>query len=160
MGRSWYTAQSYRDAIRRIVGNRTVFALSADIITGFPGETEADHAATLELVDELPFTSLHVFPYSPRPGTPALKLGSAVPGGVARRRARELRALADQKAAAYRKGRVGGTCDVVVIERGKGLTEDYLSVDVPESVPRRGRFHATLREAERGLTAFPHAAAG
>jgi hypothetical protein len=71
-----------------------------------------------------------------------------------------LRALADQKAAAYRKVRVGGTCDVVVIERGKGLTEDYLSVDVPESVPKRSRFHATLRETERGLTAFPHAASG
>jgi threonylcarbamoyladenosine tRNA methylthiotransferase MtaB len=160
MGRNWYTARSYRDAIRRIVRERAVFALSADVITGFPGETDADHAATLAIIDELPFTSLHVFPYSPRPGTAALKLGSAVAGSVARRRSRELRALADDKAATYRKARVGGTCDVVVIERGKGLTEDYLSVDVPESIPRRSRFRATLREAEGRLIAFSEAAPG
>ena len=155
MGRSWYTAESYRDAIRRILGDRSVFALSADVITGFPGETEADHASTLAVVGELPFTSLHVFPYSPRPGTAAIKLGALVAGDVARRRSAELRAVAEEKAAAYRKARAVGACDVVVIEKGKGLTEDYLSVDVAESIPRRSRFQATLREVGGRLTAFP-----
>lgn len=160
MGRNWYTSGSYRDAVRNIIGARTVFALSADVITGFPGETEADHAATLAIVGELPFTSLHVFPYSERPGTAAMKLGSRVSSDVARRRSRDLRALAAQKSAAYQRGRAGGTCDVVVIERGKGLTEDYLSVDVPVSVPRRSRFRSTLREIEGRLTVFSELSSG
>ena len=160
MGRNWYTAQSYRDSIRRIVEDQKVFALSGDVITGFPGETEADHAATLAMIRELPFTSLHVFAYSPRPGTAALRLGQTVSNEVARRRSRELRGLADEKAADYRRGRVGGACEVVVTERGKGLTEDYLSVDVADSIPRRSRFHAVLSEVEGRLIAISKAAPG
>lgn len=157
MGRSWYTAESYERAVLRIIGSCKVFALSADVITGFPGETEADHSTTLAMIERLPFTSLHVFPYSPRPGTAAIKLGSQVPGTVARRRSRELRALAEHKAASYGVSRVAGSCEVVVTERGKGLTEDYLSVHVEESFPRRSRFRARLREVQGRLAAFPEA---
>lgn len=158
MGRHWYNSGSYADAVRRIVGERSVFALSADVITGFPGESEADHSATMLLVESLPFTALHVFPWSPRPGTAALRLGSRVSGAVARRRARELRELAAQKAAAYASSRDGQNCDVVVTARGKGLTEDYLSVSLSDpSVPRRSRLCAVLRSADGQLTAYPAA---
>ena len=157
MGRHWYTAESYEAQVERIARARSPFALSADVITGFPGETEADHAATAAMIDRLPFTSIHVFPYSPRPGTAAMRLGSPVSATDSRQRARELRELGARKAKAYSASRMGGQCDVVVTERGKGLTEDYLSVAVPGSVPRRARFTGVLREnAGDQLTAIPN----
>jgi threonylcarbamoyladenosine tRNA methylthiotransferase MtaB len=156
MGRHWYDARSYASSIDRIVSRGSRFALSADVIAGFPGETEGDHRQTVSLVESLPFTSLHVFPYSPRPGTAATRLGAAVPGSIARERARELREVADRKEIAYRKARTGGECDVVVTERGKGLTEDYLSVAVADStIPRRSRFRGRLHNDGNELTAVP-----
>jgi threonylcarbamoyladenosine tRNA methylthiotransferase MtaB len=156
MGRHWYDACSYASSIDRIVSRGSRFALSADVITGFPGETEGDHRQTVSLVESLPFTSLHVFPYSARPGTAATRFGSTVPGSIARERARELREVADRKEIAYRKARTGGECDVVVTERGKGLTEDYLSVAVADStIPRRSRFRGRLHNDGNELTAVP-----
>jgi threonylcarbamoyladenosine tRNA methylthiotransferase MtaB len=156
MGRHWYDARSYASSIDRIVSRGSRFALSADVITGFPGETEGDHRQTVSLVESLPFTSLHVFPYSARPGTAATRFGSTVPGSIARERARELREVADRKEIAYRKARAGGECDVVVTERGKGLTEDYLSVAVADStIPRRSRFRGRLHNDGNELTAVP-----
>jgi threonylcarbamoyladenosine tRNA methylthiotransferase MtaB len=115
-----------------------VFGVGADVITGFPGETPADHAATVALVESLPFTYLHVFPYSPRPGTAATRLGGDVPPVVARERAGELRRIAEAKATAHAASRVGQEADVVMIGRGRGLTEDYLEVDVCSGEIGRG----------------------
>jgi threonylcarbamoyladenosine tRNA methylthiotransferase MtaB len=156
MGRSWYDAASYADSVRRITENASVFALSGDVISGFPGESDADHAATMRLVEDLPFTALHVFPYSARPGTAALRLPAQVQGSVARARAAELRRLADAKGAAYRELRNGRDADVVVTRRGEGLTEDYLSVTIADtSIPRRSRFRGTLRLEHGKLTVSP-----
>jgi threonylcarbamoyladenosine tRNA methylthiotransferase MtaB len=160
MGRHWYTAESYEAAMERVAKSGT-FALSADVITGFPGETDADHRSTMAMVERLPFTSLHVFPYSPRPGTSALKLGGQVSSSVARERSSELRSLADDKAAGYRRSRSGGACDVVVTERNKGLTEDYLSVHLADpSIARRSRFYGLLHEMDGRMTASPTNPAG
>jgi threonylcarbamoyladenosine tRNA methylthiotransferase MtaB len=157
MGRNWYDAESYFNAVARIVGKASTFALSGDVIAGFPGETDDDHRATVQLVRNLPFNSLHVFPYSPRPGTAATRLGKQVHGSVARERAAELRQVASEKKSLYESSRAGGNCDVVMIERGRGLTEDYLSVEVSDaSIPRRGRFTGTLRTMGGVLTAVPH----
>ncbi len=145
MGRNWYDASAYEHAVLRLTRHRPVFALSADVIAGFPGESDADHLATMRIVERLPFTSLHVFPYSARPDTPATRLSGPVSGAVARRRAAELRGLAQAKAVAYAGSRRGTTCDVVVTERGRGLTEDYLSVSLPDrTIPRRSRFRGVL----------------
>lgn len=148
MGRHWYRASSYATAVEKLAARITPFALAADLITGFPGETDADHQATVALVHALPFTSLHVFPYSERPGTAAAKLAGAVRGDVSRARAAELRGLGESKAAAHRASRVGQVADVVVISDGTkrdGLTEDYLSVTLSDqSMPRRTRFTAQL----------------
>jgi threonylcarbamoyladenosine tRNA methylthiotransferase MtaB len=148
MGRHWYTRESYVRAAVALVARRGVFALGADIITGFPGETDEDHAATVACVRELPFSYLHVFPYSARPGTAAVRMGADVPAALSRERAAELRAMGEAKAAAYRAARVGGVADVVVVGNGsrrEGLTEDYLSVALAdESMPRRTRFGARL----------------
>lgn len=151
MGRHWYTARDYGDAIARLTHGRRVFGLGADVMTGFPGETDADHAATVALVRDLPFTHLHVFPYSARPGTPAVRLGSPVPAPVARARAAELRALGAAKAAAYAASRVGGTADALVIGPcatvpglRTALTEDYLDVRVRSTAPRGSRLRVRL----------------
>jgi threonylcarbamoyladenosine tRNA methylthiotransferase MtaB len=148
MGRHWYTAGSYGRAVEQLVARSGVFALGADIIAGFPGESEADHQATLTLIRRLPFTYLHVFPYSSRPGTAATRLPGAVPSAVIHERARELRALADELAREYRASRDGGLADVVVVrgDRREGLTGDYLSVVVEgERLPRGTRVDARLR---------------
>ncbi|HSD30938.1 MAG TPA: MiaB/RimO family radical SAM methylthiotransferase [Gemmatimonadales bacterium] len=132
MGRHWYTAASYRARIEWLAERLPVFGLGADVIAGFPGETAADHDATFTLLDTLPFTYLHVFPFSVRPDAPAARMAARVPEAVVRDRARELRALGDAKAAAHRTLRHGARADGVVCGRADGrvdvLTEDYLSV--------------------------------
>ncbi len=146
--RRWHTRDDYRRRALEIaeamaargpttLAGGPVLGLGADIITGFPGETEADHQATVELVEELPFTYLHVFPFSPREGTPAAELvrEMPVPQRVAAERARELRELGRAKGEAYLASRVGARVEVVV-ERERpdvtalGLTEDYLRLPV------------------------------
>ncbi|HVF40061.1 MAG TPA: MiaB/RimO family radical SAM methylthiotransferase [Gemmatimonadaceae bacterium] len=156
MGRHWYSARSYSRAVESIVGTRSVFALSADVIAGFPGETDADHAATMSLVADLPFTALHVFQYSPRPGTAALKLNDQVPQSVAAHRASELRDAGRRKSREYLERRNGGRADVVAIRRGEGLTEDYLSVSLADAtIARRMRFDAVLAAGDGRLRAVP-----
>lgn len=153
MGRNWYDSSTYESAVRRLTDVLPVFGLSADVIAGFPGESDADHLATMRLVDRLPFTSLHVFPWSPRPGTAAARLRERVPGFVATRRAAELRRVGADKSSAYARSRDGGACDVVVTERGRGLTEDYLSVSVADAtIPRRSRFSGVIRSSVGRLT--------
>jgi threonylcarbamoyladenosine tRNA methylthiotransferase MtaB len=106
--------------------------LGADVIAGFPGETEADHRATVALIRALPFTYLHVFPYSARPGAAATRLADDVPVPVVRERAEELRILGEEKARVHRARRLGQAADAVASGRSGGrveaLTEDYLSV--------------------------------
>jgi threonylcarbamoyladenosine tRNA methylthiotransferase MtaB len=159
MGRHWYTSGSYARAVQRIVEHRHVFALGADVIAGFPGETAAEHRATCALIEELPFTYLHVFPYSLRPGTAAERLPGHIPAGLIRERAAQLRVLADAKRQTYAGSRAGGLADVIVV-RGdvrEGLTEDYLEVRLDaEPLPRGSRVRARLRLADGGLVASPY----
>jgi len=156
MGRHWYSSATYALAIERLAGAMSVLGLGADVIAGFPGEREADHAATCALIERLPFTYLHVFPYSVRPGTPAERLPGRVTPAAGQRRAAELRAIAARKAAAYAAGRQGGLADVVVIGAGgngepgagerRGLTGDYLDVVLGDpTLPRGARVDAELR---------------
>ncbi|MBA2706784.1 MAG: MiaB/RimO family radical SAM methylthiotransferase [Gemmatimonadaceae bacterium] len=156
MGRHWYSAAMYATAVESIVASRATFALSADVIAGFPGETAEDHASTMSLIAGLPFTSLHVFQYSPRPGTASLRMRNAVDNSVASRRASELREAGRMKGQAYIASRAGGRADVVAVRRDEGLTEDYLSVALGNgSVERRSRFDASLELTAGRLTAVP-----
>jgi threonylcarbamoyladenosine tRNA methylthiotransferase MtaB len=161
MGRHWYTAESYAEAVERLVAARPAFGVGADIIVGFPGETDLDHERTVALIERLPFTYLHVFPFSSRPGTAAERLGQPVPGPIMAQRARELRELGSRKAAAYRTSRIGGQADVIVVRDAdagerEGVTEDYLSVLPGASwLPRGTRYLARLRSAGTRLIAEP-----
>ena len=150
MGRHWYTAESYRGRLEWLAERLPVFGLGADVIAGFPGETEADHRATLALVDALPFTYLHVFPFSVRPDAPAARLSDQLSPATVHGRARELRQLGEKKARAYRASRVGQTADGVVSGHGVGqlelLTQDYLSVYLPTAEwDGRPRCEVTVR---------------
>ena len=129
--RRWHTRDMYRARVFEIANRFSVLGLGADVITGFPGETTHDHESTRALLEELPFTYLHVFPYSPRNGTPAMALPDPVPQRIAGERGRELRELALEKGERYRHRRVGSRA-TVVLEGGGGLalTEDYLRVEV------------------------------
>ena len=135
MGRHWYTAESYRARIDWLAERLPVFGLGADVIAGFPGESDADHEATVGLIEALPFTYLHVFPFSVRPSAAAAKLQAQLPPGAVKERARELRELGDTKQRAYRARRTRRSADGVVSGRREGkvevVTEDYLSVYLP-----------------------------
>jgi len=149
MGRHWYTAESYRARIEWLAERLPVFGLGADVIAGFPGETGEDHDSSLALLDALPFTYLHVFPFSVRPDAPAARLPGPVPPEVIRERARALRELGDAKTAAYRRRRRGQAADGVVTGRQKGqievMTEDYLSVYLDtDRWDGRPRFEVTV----------------
>lgn len=149
MGRHWYSSRSYRERVEQLAERIQPFGLGADVIAGFPGETAADHAATLALIDALPFTYLHVFPYSQRPDVAAGRLPDPLPADQVRARAADLRALSDRKAAAHRAARSGAIADGVVSGRQGGrlevLTEDYLTVYYPsEEWDLRPRFEVTI----------------
>lgn len=155
MGRHWYTPGSYRAAVDRLAERVAPLGLGADVIVGFPGESEDDHRATMRLVEQLPFTYLHVFPYSPRAGTAAPKLGPPPAPPLVRRRSAELRALARAKGAAHRLRRAGAGADLVLESRRGGLrealTEDYLTALVPADAPWvLGRARVAARLVARG----------
>ena len=133
--RRWHTREQYRRRALEIAERAGCVGLGADIITGFPGETAEDHALTLSLVEELPYTYLHVFPYSPRDGTVAAGLPDPVPQRVARERGRELRTLAGEKGARYARRRGGAEVELVMEGTGgTALTGDYLRVAVQSPV--------------------------
>ncbi len=114
---------------------RPGIAFAADLITGFPTETEAMFEHTLALVDECGLTQLHVFPFSPRPGTPAAQMPQ-VPPAVARERATRLRLLGEARTAAALAAAVGQPHRVLVERSGtRGRTETFLPACVPPSAP-------------------------
>lgn len=136
--RRWHTREQYRVRVLELADRVSPLGLGADVITGFPGETEHDHAETRALIEELPFTYLHVFPFSPRDGTVAVGLPHPVPQRVSGERSRELREIAQAKGKEYRASRIGGFAEVVVEgDGGTALTGDYLRVGVGDAQPSR-----------------------
>ena len=109
---------------RRRLGPR--LALGADIITGFPGETEDDHVATRAFLSRFPFVHLHVFPYSERPGTEAAALTPSVSVAVRRARAKELERIGAVQRARFAESLIGQEVTVCVERDGNGRTDEYL----------------------------------
>lgn len=135
--RRWHTREQYRSRVLEIASRLPYLGLGADIIVGFPGETDDDHAQTRALVEELPYTYLHVFPYSVRDNTVAAGLPNQIPGDIAAARSRQLRDLVIEKGRVYRASRVGQAAEIVVEAGGYGLTEDYLRVRLSGDVEAR-----------------------
>ncbi|MBV9524073.1 MAG: MiaB/RimO family radical SAM methylthiotransferase, partial [Alphaproteobacteria bacterium] len=114
-------------ACRKARALRPGIALGADLIAGFPTESEAMFANTLALVEEAALTHLHVFPYSRRPGTPAARMPQ-VPGAVIRARAARLRDLGQARHRDWLGGQIGKIVRVLVERDGSGLSEAYAPV--------------------------------
>ncbi|MFZ3214474.1 MAG: tRNA (N(6)-L-threonylcarbamoyladenosine(37)-C(2))-methylthiotransferase MtaB [Candidatus Acidiferrales bacterium] len=131
----WYRAAHYTERIQLIRRVLPDAAIGADIIAGFPGETDEDFAATFDLIARLPFTYLHVFSFSARPGTKATELASPVSPAVTRARARALRALGRQKSQSFRAAQAHRTLRALTLARSgdtwtAALTGNYLQVRV------------------------------
>jgi threonylcarbamoyladenosine tRNA methylthiotransferase MtaB len=160
----WYRAEHYDRRVELIHDRLPNAAIGADIITGFPGETDADHAATIDFIAARPFTYLHVFSYSQRPGTKAAALPGQLPGHIIKTRARELRSLADAKSAAFRRAQIGRPLRVLTLHRDRiddpnttpALSENYLQILLPVALPPNQFVDATIAsEAGKHLLAEP-----
>ena len=102
-----HSADDYRRTVERLRRARPDIALSSDFIVGFPGESEADFAATLALVEEIGFAQAFSFKYSPRPGTPAAGMRGQVKDEVKSARLQQLQALLAEQNAAFQQASVG-----------------------------------------------------
>jgi len=114
-----YRPWHYREKIAKIRAAMPTAAIGADVMVGFPAETEAEFEATRRMVEDLPFTYLHVFTYSPRPDTPAAGMPNQVPVSVARERNRVLRELAARKKLAFMRSLIGTEIEAITL-RNKG----------------------------------------
>ena len=154
--RRWHSREQYRSRVLAIVARLPYLGLGADVIVGFPGEGDEDFAQTRALVEELPFTYLHVFPYSAREETAAAALPDDVDPQRKAARSHILREIAYAKGRAYRGSRVGQAAEIVIEGGDHGITEDYLRVRLTGDPARRtGQLvYAPLILAEDGrLTA-------
>ena len=125
-----YDASGFRQAVERIRAAVPNVSITTDIIAGFPGETESDHRATVELMESVRFTDVHVFPYSPRPRTSASLLADDVPTQCKRERAAELRALGEAHRRAAIRDQVGAIHSILFESARAGLTDTYLPVRI------------------------------
>jgi threonylcarbamoyladenosine tRNA methylthiotransferase MtaB len=140
-----YRPRHYADRILKARRLMPDAAIGADVMVGFPGETEADFEDSRQFIEQLPFTYLHVFTYSERPGTPAAEDPLTVPMVVRKERNRVLRELADTKNRQFRQCMVGKTLSAVTLhEPGAAITGNYLKVTL-----------ASLRDASRGGLPWP-----
>ena len=147
----WYRASHYAERIKMIRSRMPHAAIGADVIVGFPGETAEEFRATRELVETLPFTYLHVFSFSARPGTGAEALGEKVNENTIHERARELRALGRAKGAEFRATQAASGRAVralTLARRGEGYTEaltaNYLKVRIAGEWPANQWFEVPL----------------
>jgi len=124
-----YRPRHYAERILKARGLMPEAAIGADVMTGFPGETDADFEASRSFIESLPFTYLHVFTYSERPGTPAAESAAAVPIAVRKERNRILRELAAVKNLEFRRSMLGRSLSAVTLHDGiSALSDNYLKI--------------------------------
>jgi threonylcarbamoyladenosine tRNA methylthiotransferase MtaB len=125
-----YRPWHYADRIKKIRAAMPGAAVGADVMVGFPGETNADFEETRSFIESLPFTYLHVFTYSSRPGTPSATMPDQVRGDVTRERNRILRELAAQKKREFQEQFIGRELEAITLtnfehSRTEALTDNY-----------------------------------
>jgi threonylcarbamoyladenosine tRNA methylthiotransferase MtaB len=130
-----YRPWHYADKLNKIRSAMPTAAIGADVMVGFPGETDAEFEQTRRMVEELPFTYLHVFTYSSRPGTRSATMRNQVPGPAMKERNRVLRELAARKKADFMRSFVGQTIEAITLQSGDAestdaLTDNYLKLRV------------------------------
>ena len=138
-----YTAEEYASLCGKLRRAFPAASLTTDIITGFPGETEEEFAQTVAFAREIGFMKVHVFPFSPREGTPAFSYPDRVPNAVKEARCAALQRAADELRAGILRGYVGKTVEVLFEtakgRRQQGYTDAYVPVAVYADEPLTGR---------------------
>jgi threonylcarbamoyladenosine tRNA methylthiotransferase MtaB len=119
----WYRTEHYARRVELIREHLPHAAIGADVITGFPGESEQDHTATLTFIEQRPFTYLHVFSYSARPGTRAASLPNHIAPNIIKRRARQLRALSEAKSTEFHTSQSGRTLSALTLRHSSGVPD-------------------------------------
>jgi len=159
-----YRPWHYREKIEKIHAAMPAAAIGADVMIGFPGETDSEFEATRRVIEDLPLTYLHVFTYSPRPGTPAASMPHQVPAHLARERNRMLRALAAGKKLAFMRSFIGHSVEAITLnvtgsdpsgDFTEALTDNYLKLRLRGSHPPnrwlRGRIEDVIDGALLGV---------
>jgi threonylcarbamoyladenosine tRNA methylthiotransferase MtaB len=129
-----YRPRHYADRIAKARALMPDCAVGADVMTGFPGETDAEFEDSRAFIESLPFTYLHVFTYSERPGTPAAE-HTQVPMHIRKHRTHVLRELAARKNLEFRRSMIGRKISVVTLDGGKALSENFLKVTLATPRP-------------------------
>jgi threonylcarbamoyladenosine tRNA methylthiotransferase MtaB len=147
-----YRPWHYAEKIRKIREAMPHAAIGADVMVGFPGETDELFEESRSFIAHLPFTYLHVFTYSSRPGTPSAAMPNQVPVHVARERNRILRELAAEKNLAFRKSFIGRTLNVITLQTGgpawtEALSDNFLKVRVAGQHPANQTFTVNVTGA-------------
>ena len=132
-----YRPRHYEDRVRKARSAMAEAAIGADVMVGFPGETDEEFEESRQFIESLPFTYLHVFTYSERPGTPAAASLEQVPLAVRKERNRVLRELGATKNLAFRQSMVGRTLSAVTLNR-EALSDNFLKIELdPQRLPNR-----------------------
>lgn len=140
-----YRPRHYEDRIRKAREWMPDAAIGADVMTGFPGETDEEFEESRAFIDGLPFTYLHVFTYSERPGTEAAGSADHVPMPVRKERNRILRELAAKKNLEFRRAMIGRTLSAITLEQpGIALTSNYLKVELAAARPANELIDVTI----------------
>ena len=130
-----YTPEYYSSLVERIRDRVPEAAIGADVMVGFPGETDAEFFETYRLIEHSPLTYLHVFPYSSRPGTVAANLPNPIPDHVSRFRAKSLRSLIASRNKDFRRKMIGREIEVLTLEDGSAISSNFVRVSVPPDCP-------------------------
>lgn len=142
------TLKDFRTLVETALSINPDFAVTTDVIAGFPGETDEEHAETLAFIESIPFAGGHIFPYSPRPGTPAARMKDQVPKAVQKERAKQLRDLFEVKKEQFEQSFVGSVQNVLWESSLRkddgswethGLSGNYLTVTTSFPSPVRNR---------------------
>jgi threonylcarbamoyladenosine tRNA methylthiotransferase MtaB len=134
MGRP-YTRAEFMERVNAAAGLMPRAALGADVLVGLPGEDETAFQDTYSLINELPLNFLHVFPYSPRPGTPAAEMKNRPQGLVVKQRSALLRKLGADKRRLFHEAQAGGTLSVIVENGGLARSGNYCLVELNQALP-------------------------
>ncbi len=161
MGRRYRCAQ-YLDAVDRLHAVFPHAAFTTDVLTGFPGETEQEFHETEEMIRRVGYARIHVFPFSPREGTPAARMAGQLSAAEKERRARQLIALGEEVARAYLKTWIGRTALLLPEEKiqgaWEGYTPEYIRVSLPPDADCRSGMMLPVRLTgltNKGMSAVP-----
>jgi threonylcarbamoyladenosine tRNA methylthiotransferase MtaB len=140
-----YSIKDYVTVIENILKSAPDIAIGTDIITGFPGEGDAEFKNTWQFIDTLPITYIHTFPFSPRPNTLAAKMPNQNDLAIKKKRGNEIKALSNRKRMEYMGLQVHKILDVIIEENESdkssvGTSSNYLKVKIPFNGQHKGAF--------------------